>query len=242
MEQKREFKGVWIPKEIWENEDLTIMEKLFLVEIDSLDGEKGCFASNDYFSKFFKLSKNRCSEIINSLYKKGYISKKEIKKEGTNMIEKRVLKIEKNKYFGIRYSDEGIRYSDRGYSEKCEDNNTLFNNIFNNTTTINNGDSASNFNILKYSEQRNFILSPIQIQQLLEDVKQYSMSEVKKALDIADDNGVRKYSYYKSILERRRTQGDSTKKGVKSNGNRTDRKDYGEELREQGIGFSIDEF
>jgi len=32
----RDFKGVWIPKEVWINKDLTWMEKLFLVEIDSL--------------------------------------------------------------------------------------------------------------------------------------------------------------------------------------------------------------
>ena len=71
--QKRDFKGVWIPKEIWLSTDLKVMEKLILVEIDSLDNEDGCFASNEHFSKFFSLSKNRCSEIIKSLEKKGYI-------------------------------------------------------------------------------------------------------------------------------------------------------------------------
>ena len=60
--------------EIWLNENLTIMEKLFLVEIDSLNGEKGCYASNKHFSKFFTLSKNRCSEIIKSLESKGLIT------------------------------------------------------------------------------------------------------------------------------------------------------------------------
>ena len=64
---EREFKGVWIPKEIWLNKELTIQEKSFIAEIDSLDNDEGCFASNDYFSNFFGLSKNRCSEIIKSL-------------------------------------------------------------------------------------------------------------------------------------------------------------------------------
>lgn len=49
---ERDFKGIWIPKEIWLNTHLTMNEKLFLVEIDSLDNEKGCFASNDYFAEF----------------------------------------------------------------------------------------------------------------------------------------------------------------------------------------------
>lgn len=67
---ERAFKGIWIPAEIWLNKDLTLLEKVFLVEIDSLDNENGCFASNEYFSNFFGLSKNRCSEVIKSLEKK----------------------------------------------------------------------------------------------------------------------------------------------------------------------------
>ena len=71
----RNFKGIWIPKEIWLSENLTILEKILLVEIDSLeDEEKGCFASNKYFSNFFKLTNGRISQIINNLNKKKYIS------------------------------------------------------------------------------------------------------------------------------------------------------------------------
>ena len=71
---KREWKGIWIPKEIWLNEDLTLQEKIFLVEIMSLDGENGCFASNDYFAKFFKISKTRVSLVIKSLIDKKFLS------------------------------------------------------------------------------------------------------------------------------------------------------------------------
>ena len=60
------------------------------------------------------------------------------------------------------------------------------------------------FNILKYAEMRNFILSAMQVQQVMEDINIYSWEEVKKALDIADDNGKHTYSYVKGILERRR--------------------------------------
>ena len=87
---QRAFKGIWIPAEIWLAEDLTIMEKLFLVEINSLDNEKGCFATNKHFSEFFGVSKGRCSQIINSLREKGYISIY-IKREG-EAIKERVLK------------------------------------------------------------------------------------------------------------------------------------------------------
>jgi len=70
----RDFQGIWIPKEIWLSEDLTLQEKVFLVEIKSLDNEDGCYANNEYFSTFFGLSKVRVSEVINSLVDKGFIT------------------------------------------------------------------------------------------------------------------------------------------------------------------------
>lgn len=83
---KRDFKGIWIPAEIWLAADLSIMEKLFLVEIDSLDNEKGCFASNAYFAEFFGISTRRVSEIINELVSKKMISSTVAKAEGNERI------------------------------------------------------------------------------------------------------------------------------------------------------------
>ena len=49
----REFRGIWIPKDIWLNKDLSTNEKVLLAEIDSLGGSSnGCFASNQYFADF----------------------------------------------------------------------------------------------------------------------------------------------------------------------------------------------
>lgn len=132
--QKRDFKGVWIPKEIWLSTDLKVMEKLILVEIDSLDNEDGCFASNEHFSKFFSLSKNRCSEIIKSLEKKGYIKIDYIYQEGSKAISRRVIRCVQNIDGGIRNIDNPIRKTEEGYSENREDNNTSFNNTFSNTS------------------------------------------------------------------------------------------------------------
>ena len=140
-EGKRAFKGIWIPSEIWLSKDLTVMEKLFLVEIDSLDNEEGCYASNEYFSKFFDLSKNRCTEIIKSLCNKGYLTIQYEYGENTKNITKRILRVTDN-FLGIRKTEHpirktegGIRKTEEGYSEKCEDNNTGFNNTLNITTT-----------------------------------------------------------------------------------------------------------
>lgn len=88
---ERDFKGIWIPKEIWLNEDLTLEEKGFLVEINVLDNGNGCRVSDEYFSKFFQIQKNKCSEIINALEKKGFIEVWHTCEEGVECIEKYIL-------------------------------------------------------------------------------------------------------------------------------------------------------
>jgi DNA-binding MarR family transcriptional regulator len=71
----RKFKGIWIPNYIWLSKDLTLQEKVFLVEIDSLDNNcGGCYANNSYFGKFFELSNTRVSLVIKSLIEKGYVT------------------------------------------------------------------------------------------------------------------------------------------------------------------------
>lgn len=130
---KRDFKGIWIPKEIWLNEDLSIMEKLFLIEIDSLDNEEGCYASNEHFSNFFGLSKNRCTEIIKSLEKKELISIELQREAGKKNISKRIIRVLGKSNRG--YSEnrtEGVRKTDEGCSENREENNTLSNNTIDN--------------------------------------------------------------------------------------------------------------
>lgn len=87
------FKGVWIPSELWMKDDLTLMEKVFLVEIVSLDKVKGCYASNAHFSEFFSLSKTRCSAIIRKLRDKGYIFINYFYESGKKLIERRIIKV-----------------------------------------------------------------------------------------------------------------------------------------------------
>lgn len=69
----REFKGVWIPREIWLNKDLSVLEKVLFAEIDSLDGENGCYASNEYFMEFFNVSESTITRGISKLKNLGYI-------------------------------------------------------------------------------------------------------------------------------------------------------------------------
>ena len=133
----RDFKGVWIPKNIWVDAELSWMEKLFIVEIDSLDNENHCFASNSYFAEFFQLSKPRCTQIIKSLEAKGFLS---IKLEWKGKaVTKRTITVNKAKYNGSKNIKEGgkktkqgSKDSKQGVVRKLNDSNTESNNTINN--------------------------------------------------------------------------------------------------------------
>lgn len=86
-----DFKGVWIPKEIWLDKNLTLQEKVLLSRICYLDKDDGCFASNQYFSEFIGVSKTRVSLIIKKLIDKGYIKSTTIYKKDSKEILNRVL-------------------------------------------------------------------------------------------------------------------------------------------------------
>lgn len=151
----RDFKGVWIPKDVWLDHNLSWMEKLLLVEIDSLDAEKGCFASNGYFGEFFNLSPSRISEMVSSLVSKGYITTF-LLYEG-KQVKQRIL----TPTIPIRKLEGGIRKTEEGYSEKAKGNNTLINN-----TSINNTNKIYNKKFVKptpkevsdYAKEINFNL------------------------------------------------------------------------------------
>ena len=136
MKQERDFKGVWIPKEIWMNKDLTIMQKLFLVEINSLDNDSGCFAGNAHFVDMFELSKQRCSQIINSLAEKEYINITLI--YNGKQIKKRIIRVS-NKFDRVSstlegvssFQGEGVKKLRGGCQEKLIVNNTISNTVNN---------------------------------------------------------------------------------------------------------------
>ena len=74
---ERDFKGIWIPAEVWLDERLNPLEKVILMEIDSLDcGEKGCYASNEYIAGFCQCSESKVAHAVTRLVELGYVSRK----------------------------------------------------------------------------------------------------------------------------------------------------------------------
>lgn len=74
QQNERDFKGVWIPAEVWLDDRLTALDKIILTEIDSLDtSERGCYASNAYIADFCQCSEAKVSKSISLLIKLGYV-------------------------------------------------------------------------------------------------------------------------------------------------------------------------
>ena len=70
----RDFKGVWIRKEIWLAQDLSLQEKALFVEIHSLDNEHGCYATNGHFARFIGCTERSVQNYLKTLQRGGYIT------------------------------------------------------------------------------------------------------------------------------------------------------------------------
>lgn len=81
-----------IPANVRYDKDLTPNAKLLYGEITALCQKHGyCWATNDYFSNLYEVSKTSISKWISQLVSKGYISSKMIYRDGTKEIEQRRL-------------------------------------------------------------------------------------------------------------------------------------------------------
>lgn len=71
---QRQFTGIWIPSEIWLEEDLTSLEKMLWAEIHSLSKRaEGCTASNSHFVEFFGVTERWLQKSLANLKSKGLV-------------------------------------------------------------------------------------------------------------------------------------------------------------------------
>lgn len=194
-ENNRRFEGIWIPANVWLSKELTMQEKIFLVEIKSLDNERGCFASNDYFSEHFQLSKSRCSEVISKLKEKELLTIELIYKDNSKQVDKRIIRVNyahplfndgiRQIEGGVRKTEAPIRDSEGGLrdiedppSENAKDNSTLINNTDYISNTTNR--SREVFNTIQNNIR--FNLSPIEIDTVDYWLKDYPHELILEAI------------------------------------------------------------
>lgn len=119
----RDFRGIWIPAEIWLTKELTVGEKLMYVEIESLSKlQRGCFASNAHFAEMFSISTSRVSEIISSLANKGFVLIEQ-KRQGVRTVQ-RVIQIVPRYLTSSENTKNPFGKHVEGSSEKAQGKNT----------------------------------------------------------------------------------------------------------------------
>lgn len=74
MAEKREFKGVWIPKMVYLNREVSWPAKIIWLEIDSFTSEGlDCFFSNEYLAEFIGCSVPQITRYLVELKDAGWI-------------------------------------------------------------------------------------------------------------------------------------------------------------------------
>ena len=76
FEYPEEFIGLWIPKEIYLDDELNLTYKIILSEIYSLSSKnpEGCYASNKYLASFCRCSESAVTNAISDMKAMGYLS------------------------------------------------------------------------------------------------------------------------------------------------------------------------
>lgn len=88
----REFKGVWIPRALYLNEELNWTEKLIILEIDSFSRNgMPCFISNEHLCKHLKVSASTIEKALKKTEDLGYIIRSHAVIDGHN---RRILRMQ----------------------------------------------------------------------------------------------------------------------------------------------------
>jgi len=169
MEQySRDFKGVWIPKEIYLATELSWAEKILLIEIHSLDKGDGCWASNEHFASFLNKSEGSIANSISKLRKDGWIIDRSFdgRKRYISLNEERLVKAGFTKMLrqGSQkcegrvhnfVNENSSQMENDGLTEPQNDDEATPNNTYNNTynnISVSPGKLKDNINLDKEKE------------------------------------------------------------------------------------------
>ena len=122
IDEKRDFKGVWISKELYCDPNLNCREVFLLAEIQSLCELGECFASNKHFANYLGISKREVEKLILNLREKGYIETEVVYKNNSREIAKRIIR--ENTPIVKKFDTPTEKNDDTPTVKKCGDKNT----------------------------------------------------------------------------------------------------------------------
>ncbi|MCM3511672.1 DnaD domain protein [Carnobacterium inhibens] len=235
MDDKLKIEGVLsqgygiIPKLVMKDKDLTIEAKAIYAYISSYAGNgSSAFPSVSLICGDLDIGENRFHKHKKVLIEKGYIEVKR-ERDGRGVWGSNVYTINSVINYSPTLQNEVMDEPTRHYPTMDEptldgptmDNEVTNNNSFNNNSSINNSlknkqqqpASEKQPNFITTWEQTGFgMIPPLTIEKLEHWVNDFEGNEsiVVKAIEVASDQGVRKYAYVNTILK------NWEDKGVKS--------------------------
>ena len=201
MTVNHSFKGLWIPREIMMDSNLSINEKVLLAVILNLTKNKdqSCKASNAYLSQMMKLSLRRVQQLLMSLKEKNYINARNIFHEGTKNVSHRLMKI------SSQGSRSGLHIDNKEDRKVYIEKNPELNEIF--------------YDFIEYREELKKPLCESSLKAVAQNLLALSNSLPEKARKIVDQtiqNGWSNLWELKNdnLKHRRLPEGKILKKGV----------------------------
>ncbi|HFQ0713911.1 helix-turn-helix domain-containing protein [Enterococcus faecium] len=219
MAEHRSYYAI-IPANVRYDQRLKPNTKLLYGEITALCNERGfCWAGNEYFADLYGVNKETISRWVSDLIKFGYLNREIIYKEGTNQIINRYLRI--NQYPIDEKRNTPI-------DEKVKDNNTSFNNTFNNTKEYIRELPPSKKSKAKpirhkYGEYKNVLLSEDQMEKLKTEFPNDYQERIERLSEYCESSGKTYKNYLATIrswAKKEKSEPKNTSSGYKRTGRR----------------------
>ena len=164
IEPKRQFTGVWLPRELLLDERLTAVDKILYAEIASF-GDKGCWKRSEELMELCRVKRDAFGASCKRLIKFGYITQS---REYGRMRRKSTLG------FSQQSEKPAVEQSEK---PAVHIDNTIDNTIDN----INSEVDKKLLDLLNEKTKRNFRILP---RGYKETLKKFSLEEIGKALDV----------------------------------------------------------
>ena len=172
IEPKRQFTGVWLPRELLLDKRLTAVDKILYAEIASF-GDKGCWKKSEELMSLCGVKKDAFIASCKRLIDFGYITQS---REYGRMRRKSTLG------FSEQSEKPADEQSEKPADEQSEKPAVHIDNTIDNTIdNINSKVSKKLLDLLNEKTKRNFRILP---RGYKETLKKFSLEEIGKALDI----------------------------------------------------------
>ena len=171
IEPKRQFTGVWLPRELLLDDKLQATDKILYAEIASF-GDKGCWKRAEELRLMCGIGRDGFRAACARLRDGGYIV--ECRSFG------RIIR-----YLSIYATDEKQQRTENPAVQRTENPAVHIDNTIDNTIYINSEVSKKLLDLLNEKTKRNFRILP---RGYKETLKKFSLEEIGKALDVLVDD------------------------------------------------------